>query len=606
MANIYDGLMSAEGGMNGGYKAPLLPENQYAKGINVVCRGGSVKTRPPVQEVGLTFDYVPDEYTFQRRKFQGCTVYHAEHTSYLCCAIGGHVYLINIRTGKTTNVTLPVARFSQYVDRLHFCQVEKYLIVQDGINAALIVEDTNARQADQNESEVVTGTVMAYGHGRLFVKVGARAFRAGDINKPNEPEAVLKFTETTYLAGGGSFSLPVQMGEITAMRFVRNFESGTGNGPLLVFGENGYSSYHVYISRTAWQDQDIARIEMLGQGATGPDALVQMNEDLMYRSWSGLRSHTLLAYESQKKRSFTELAEEIRPFLDQETTWLLPFASMAAFQDRVLFTIAAEKVTALDEEDDEIPDVRFRGLASLDFSTLSGITSMSDKRSAAWDGVWTGFTPTAIVSGLFDGVERCFVFSKTDQGVNALYELGRGLPGLDNAEVPISCRLYTKGMSFKTYTDAGPRALPYEQKKFDQATLYLMGLENDVNISLWLRPDGRGIFTRLASKALHAPVYYDTNPPTGIPEIGGTQSRPKFIFHAPSEASDPYLKKSMLWGGFLEFCIEWSGYLEWMRFGAQCAWESNKDYSTEEPTVPVRFTDVERSDFSYDLQRRVA
>jgi len=604
MATVFDGFLSLEGGMNGGFKAATLPSTQYAKGLNVICRGGSVRTRPPVSEIDLQFDYDPDELTFGRRKFQGAAIYHAEHASYLCCGIGGHVYLIDPRTRKAHNATLAIGRFSQYADRLYFCQVEKFLIVQDGINAALIVEGLTARQADTSEDEVPTGTIMAYGHGRLFVKVGRRVFKAGDINKANDPDAVLKFTEDTYLAGGGSFSLPAEMGAITGMKFVRNFESGTGNGPLLVFGENGYGSYHVYQSRTNWQDTDIARIEMIGSGAAGPSAMVQMNADVMYRTWTGLRSHTFLEYEAQQKRAFTELSEELRPFLDQETPWLLPYVSMAVFDNRLLFTTVGEKSRALDEEDTVIEDVRFKGIASLDFAPLSGITSASSERSAAWDGVWTGMHPTMIVAGLFGNRERCFVFGKTDEGINVLSELGAGSPGLDNDEVPIACRLYTRAMPFEHFTQEGPRAVPYYFKKLFAANLWILALEEDVAIALSVRPDNRGVFTQVASKTLHAPIRYGTNPPEGVPAIGRAQSRPKFSFHAPSEDSDPVLKRSVLWAAYMEMCIEWTGYLEIMRMGVSAEWEEAKDYSTEEPASPVRFTGVERSDFSYDIRGR--
>ena len=64
---------------------------------------------------------------------------------------------------------------------MFFTQAENFLIVQDGINAALIIEGTTGRNADPDENEVVTGTIMSYGHGRLFVKTGPRTFKAGDI-----------------------------------------------------------------------------------------------------------------------------------------------------------------------------------------------------------------------------------------------------------------------------------------------------------------------------------------------------------------------------------------------------------------------------------------
>jgi len=603
---VYDGFMSQEGGMNGGFRSSLLQETQYHKGLNVTCRGGAVRTRPPVRELTLQFPYSPDQRTFQYRRFQGAYVYHATHASYLCCGIGGNVYFVDVRTGIVTDVSQTTGRFSQYAERLYFCQAEKYLIIQDGINGAIICDGVEARAADNTENEVPRGTIMAYGHGRLFLCTGKNEFIAGDIYKSNEPGSHLKFTETTYLAGGGSFSLPTEMGDITGMTFVRNFESsGTGNGPLLVFGENGYGSYNVYLSRVDWQGTDIARIESIGQGAASASAIVQMNEDVMYRTWTGLRSHTFLENEVSSRRAFTELAEEIRPFLDQETSWMTPYCSAVQFDNRLLFTIIGQKVTALDEDDVEVDDYRFRGIAALDFQPVSGITVVSKNVSAAWDGMWTGMNPTAIVAGLFDQEERCFIFGKTDGGINVLYELKKG-SGMDNGDVPISCRLYTRAMPYKRPSENGMVGIPYRWKTLQKIDMWIREIEGDVELKAWVRPDNRGIFTEMATETVHAPVEDFSNPVIGIPEPGRTQSRPKFTFHAPSWSTDQYQKEGMNHGAFFEFCLEWSGLAEFLRFGTTAVDQEAKDLSTKEPEVAIRFTEFERSDYSYDLQRRIA
>ena len=53
---------------------------------------------------------------------------------------------------------------------------------------------------------------MAYGDARLTVAQGNQ-FLVGDIN--GGATNVISFTETTYLAGGGSFALPFNNGNIS-------------------------------------------------------------------------------------------------------------------------------------------------------------------------------------------------------------------------------------------------------------------------------------------------------------------------------------------------------------------------------------------------------
>ena len=43
---VRDGFLSLAGGMNGGFDISLLEQNTYAKGINLTCRDGIIKTRP--------------------------------------------------------------------------------------------------------------------------------------------------------------------------------------------------------------------------------------------------------------------------------------------------------------------------------------------------------------------------------------------------------------------------------------------------------------------------------------------------------------------------------------------------------------------------------
>jgi len=243
---VYDGFSELHAGMNGNIVLSDIGDKQYLKGINIQCRGGIIKTRPPFYSIPLTFANFGDERIFQYGKFQGAAAYHSMEGAYLVVAVNGNVFMIEPDTGKVANVSTTIAdRFNQYQDRLYFCQVERYMIVQDGVNTPIIIEGTTASKANPAaENQVPVGTIMAYGHGRLFIKVDKNEFIAGDINIPTVPTAVLQFTELATQVP--SFGLPGDLGEITGMAFVQNYATGDGQGPLVVFAQNGFDAFSVY------------------------------------------------------------------------------------------------------------------------------------------------------------------------------------------------------------------------------------------------------------------------------------------------------------------------------------------------------------------------
>lgn len=587
MLQVFDGFTNLKGGMNGGELSSTLPDTQFSKGINITCRGGKISTRPAVVEITLQSDITGAVSRITTGKFQGSYFYKPGNTGYIAFAVSGSVYLMNPETQAIYDMTTSPGAFNEYADRLHFCQVERYLIVQDGSSTALVISGTSSRKAVAGE--VPIGSVMAYGHGRLFVKTGEREFKAGKIVKAIDITSVLKFTETDYFAGGGAFSTPADFGPITGMRFTHHYGTGTGNGPLVVFCEYGKCSYDVSVSRTTWQDVPIASIEP-GDGATNDASIVAFNEDLLFCSWNGLQDFALLSTEAAKTHRMTSLVKEIDPFFAQETKSHMQFISACRFDNRYLFTIIGEQVTALDTNGEATFDYRFKGLASLDYSVMDGITSLGETLKPAYDGLWTGFNPMGIISGIFDHDERCFIFGKDNDGTNHLYELTK-TPAADNGVVPINCRLYTRAMPFVAYDQQYPRQVPFMHKTVLSANIWLSNILGEVEFKLYMRPEMSGAFGLVSTLNVSAPATTGAH----------SQTRAKARFPHFNEDVATTDQGSLVNRGFeVECCIEWDGVAEISRLGLEAA--ASDDIPRFDCLEQINaLTDVERSDYDYDI-----
>jgi hypothetical protein len=153
---VFDNWKDFYGGMNGDLISSVTKENQYLKGINITCRGGVVRTRPGFSALSLSFSSSADARIFTKGKFQGASVYHTSFGTFLVCAVSGNVFVIDPDTGRVANATTPVGRLNQYADRLFFCQVEQYFIIQDGTNIPIIMDGLTARLANHDVATAAT------------------------------------------------------------------------------------------------------------------------------------------------------------------------------------------------------------------------------------------------------------------------------------------------------------------------------------------------------------------------------------------------------------------------------------------------------------------
>ena len=209
---LFDGQYNWTRGMDSSLAPQIADPNSVRLGINVTFRGGRAKTRPGFQQIFLTDD--PDYpgslalYSTGRdaqnaktgNYFQGAFFYVNKTDPNKSCLIvcsGGYVFRIRPVEGYVAR--LPVSEYTvidnagtfrwDSTRRVYYCQAEKYLVIQNGIDKPLIFDGEVVHQVGVgsldtigNIASVPVGTFMTYGQGRLFVVNPEKdSFTAGDI-----------------------------------------------------------------------------------------------------------------------------------------------------------------------------------------------------------------------------------------------------------------------------------------------------------------------------------------------------------------------------------------------------------------------------------------
>ena len=417
---LIDGSTTMEGGMDSGRSPSMLQRNQCAYAGNITFRGGYPTNRPGFKRVPLT-----GGSTFEGALFQGAGFYSDTTNSSLVAVANGLTYTItppssgiawtvtDITTGNGNANTLSNTR-----ERCHMVQADEYLIIQDGTTNPFIWDGSASdRSAGVAGDEVPVGTgPMAYGNGRLWVATTARKYVAGDI--VGGSTGVLKFTENTYLNGGGSFSVAAGSGSITSMVFTAAPNTALGHGELLVMTTDAVTSVQVPTDRYDWYaTQDpLQRVLLVNNGSASQFSTELVNGDAYFRSRDGIRS-VVQAVRDFSQTGNTPISREMSRILKYDADKWLPYASGVLFDNRYLMTsLASPHATR---------GIGFKGLVALDFDLISGLTG---KSPMAYDGFWEmepGLEILQIVKAEFDSVERCFIFARNSSGDTELWEVAK-------------------------------------------------------------------------------------------------------------------------------------------------------------------------------------
>jgi uncharacterized membrane protein len=302
-------------------------------------------------------------------------------------------------------------------------------------NAITTAPSTLATQI-WNFPELPPGRMMEYSQGRVSLSLpDGISFIIGDIvggasGSPdfNYRDAVLKASENALIAGGGSFKVPSNLGQIAAMRTTAQLDASLGQGPLMVVTPGGVFSCNAPADRTLWQSltSPIVSESLIGLGGLSQESTVVVNGDLLFRAVDGIRSLIMA------KREFfswgnTPISFEMNRVLTQDDVSLLPYASAVQFDNRLLMTCTPQQGPN---------GVFFSGLISLNFDPVS---SLQGKGASVYDGLWQGLNVLQLVEGQFNGVDRCFAFVyNTATFKTELWEISKTGEGyLDNSLMPI-------------------------------------------------------------------------------------------------------------------------------------------------------------------------
>jgi hypothetical protein len=253
---------------------------------------------------------------------------------------------------------------------------------------------------------------MKWSGDRLWIGRDDQLF-AGDIADP------LSFTETEYLAEGGSFRIN---GNITAMAEV----SSVDTPQLLVFTASSTTSIQSNIrDRVLWKTTDNFQRTLLPDvGCVSGRAIATQYGQLWWMTTTGITS--LNAALSSRVSSELVFRDSEMAVSKGNLSPNIEKIAAASFENYLMFSMPSG-------------DLFNRHTWVMDQSVMD---SLNGKAAAAWNGVWTGTRPVEWSGGVINGVRRVFHVSKDFDGKNRLWEAF--VPSREDNGQPITCYVETK------------------------------------------------------------------------------------------------------------------------------------------------------------------
>ena len=588
---IRDGFTVLPGGMQGGFHPTMLDASQYARGINVSCRGGMVHTRPG-------FVQVADHFT-TNRPFQGACRWTVNGEELVVSCFNGTLFFYNTVTGAKSSTVGQLKPNRQ----VFMAQADRYLLVSDGEQLSVFAPGPLAVYTTlvYRNDRLPPCTVMHYAHGRVHLvptRVGSepsqsRYFVSGDFCMPSDPATVYNFTEATYLNGGGAFGLPDELGAIRGLASLRNSAQGTGVGALVVLAEDGLAAFDVSRPRAGirdenlnlvvpgWNDQPIGQVLFYGAGTRSPWSVTNINSDLVYRGLEGIRFLQYAQSQASNGSASGSLSNqpqsfEVEPFITMDPGSALPWVSAAYAGSRMHMTagVGADGHT-------------FRGILSLDAAVAQ---TLGGKSPPAYDGLWTGLPVGKVLVLPYDGKHALFVVT-SDARIFRLDESAY----TDHGNTPIESQLETRSM----FIDPQLRMVP---KTLDYVDLWVSGLRHDTVVEAYFRPD---------SHPLWCPMT--VNRTLTVPAGGYPQERRQLRFNVVDDLTSctdrPGLNSASLRNGLtfqIRLVIRGYAIIERMDVIATPREMSLPEVSADEPAAKVRaltagVDGVASNDFSYSI-----
>ena len=229
---LVDGFDRLPLGMDGSRDSALTPLGAVYYAENVVFRGGAgAETRPGFEMHALLSYAGSPGFLLGASRIQGAYIYRLADSLIVVVADG--VPLIVDVVNKTIKPALILSGELTNSDSVYFCQVQEYLVIQDGVNPPVVLSSENGEVVQRfcsyysSDFPAPKGRQMAYGQGRLFVaSPDGRSITAGDIafggsttsvkllTSSEDDEVLLttekdhNFVEGDYITIAGHSSLP--------------------------------------------------------------------------------------------------------------------------------------------------------------------------------------------------------------------------------------------------------------------------------------------------------------------------------------------------------------------------------------------------------------
>lgn len=426
----------------------LLAANKVSWLINGAIDGGVINTRPGYDTV----------HTIATGRAQGIVLFTpTDGIENLVFAVSGKIYISPYPFDSFTQ--LPNISFDAYVDQVVFKEAvvanslsappKKVLIMQDGRHRAAYWDGSINRHLDPGpaKQETPIGLWMEWIGGRLWVSRGNQLF-ASDILNP------LSFTETQYLATGGSFQA-VDGTTITGLRKTADAKA------LLVGTLNNMTVILAGITdRAQWQNTpNFVSLLFPGVGITSGKSWVSSGGDLWWFSMQGAREFTQVGSAIFTSRNSISSIEMQRSFVN-----------LSPFLDRVC-GFAFDKFLGF-----SVPsgDQYNRHTWILDKSSQDMLGS---GQPAGWNGIWMGTRPVEWTSGFVQGVQRVFYISQDADAVR-VWEAFKPEQTDNGGRIFVS--IETAGMKFEQ---------PFGFKAFQYSEMHLSGLAGEVEMTAEYKGD---------------------------------------------------------------------------------------------------------------------
>lgn len=350
--------------------------------------------------------------------------------------------------------------------------------------------------------ELPPGRMGCYGMGQnWFSMPNGISFASGDIvgSASGTPaygfrDAVLKFTQNSYLATGGSFSVPGAIGQIQALAFTSNLDVSLGQGPLQVLTTDVAFSCSTALTLTAaggnWAGvtNPILTQSLITNGSTSQWATVTANGDLMFRAPDGERS-LILGRRDFNTWGNVPISTEVQAYIENDNPALLNFASAIVFDNRRLSTVGPTQAAF---------GVYHAGMIALNFDPIS---SLRGKQPSIWEGLWQDLNILQLLTGKFSGVPRAFAFNyNTTTNTVELVEI---LSSVTPSSIPITTEIELPPW---TFGETDPRTRDW--KNLEDGEIFVDEIDSPVTVQSFYRTDYDSTYRPWSSFTIPAAPNY--------------------------------------------------------------------------------------------------